>query len=134
MQPTNSTARGIDRKPTTRAVLLRRRSVLLTEQAQIDAELADLERDEADDDFTSLDLPSDTSRRAFRETCASGRVVGATKCGRVWRCSREAWFAARRSTPAAPLRLAAPVALSEAEAAERDLQAAGLRVTNRRSA
>lgn len=134
-QHDNSTPRGIDRKPATRAALLRRRSTLLLEQAQIDAQLAELESDnDVADDFTRANLPRDTSARVFRETCARGLVAGATKDGRSWRCSREAWFAARRSTPAPRLRLAAPVALSEAEAAERDLSAAGLRATTRRSA
>lgn len=126
----DSTPRGADRKPT-RAALLRRRSTLLLEAAEIDAQLAELETDVGADDFSRVDLPPRTSARVFREVCASGRVAGATKDGRSWRCSRDAWFAARRTTPAPRLRLAEHLPLSEAEAAQRDLEAAGLRSTRR---
>jgi hypothetical protein len=96
---------------------------------RIAAELA--KRTDSAATFTSTELPPRVTRRAFREACKAGRVE-AWREGRGWACTREAWFAARRSTPAPALRLAAPLPpSSEAEAAARDLEAAGLRATRR---
>jgi hypothetical protein len=77
-------------------------------------------------DFTSLALPSGVSRRAFRETCASGRVVGAHRDGKVWRCSKSAWLAARSR---APLPRLAPSPTNEDEAIAERALAAVLRPT-----
>lgn len=57
--------------------------------------LADLGGVQPADVYTSLDLPRNVSRRAFREACRSGRVTGAHREGRVWVCLRREWHAAR---------------------------------------
>ncbi len=87
---------------------------------------ASLEASDQGDDFTSLALPSGVSRRAFRDTCASGRVVGAHRDGKVWRCSKSAWLAARSK---APLPRPAPSPPNEDEAIAERALAAALRPT-----
>ena len=86
---------------------------------------AELARRGTSDEYTSNELPTGVSRRAFRLRCAAGIVVGSSKEGHVWRCSRTAWHAsfggakkARKVTP-------------EPEDANIDamLLASGLRVT-----
>jgi hypothetical protein len=78
------------------------------------------------DDFSSSYLPPMTSRRVFHEKCRAGLVAGATKTGRVWRCSRESWFQARART-AAPR----PHVLTQTDEARADelIERAGFRFT-----
>jgi hypothetical protein len=45
--------------------------------------------------YTTKASPPDCSRRTFNETCRTGAVEGATKLGRVWQCSHDAWQRAR---------------------------------------
>lgn len=52
--------------------------------------------------YTSEDRPHRVSRRAFRERCRAGVVVGARREGKLWICSREAWHASRASAPSNP--------------------------------
>lgn len=48
------------------------------------------------DVLTSRDLPADCpSPTRFNRVLASGEVAGATKVGRQWQCTPEAWRAAR---------------------------------------
>ena len=90
------------------------------------------------DDYTSLAPAPRTTPRVHNEACRSGRVAGATKVGRVWRCTRSAWLAARSTPARVPAPLAALVAiaptLSEQELASIDLETSRLRATTRRSA
>lgn len=45
-------------------------------------------------EVSSVRLPPDAkSTDAFNRACRTGRVVGATKRGRIWTCSRSAWDA-----------------------------------------
>ena len=69
---------------------------------RVDARLR--ERGVTGDEYSSDNRPGSTSLRTFNETCRSGAVAGATKEGRLWRCGRLSWHAARgrRPTPAAP--------------------------------
>jgi hypothetical protein len=59
-------------------------------------------------DFTSDALPpSIRTRKAFAQICSSGLIAGAVQDGPrgPWRCSRDAWHAARSRRPATTLRL-----------------------------
>lgn len=131
MRPSKNTPPPIERKDAD-AVL---EALVAMLAPRVAAELAKLH--DAGAEYSSLELPPRTTRRVFRETCASGRVDGATKDGKAWRCSREAWFAGRRREPIAPLRVvgnpAPRVVTSEDELAAQDLEAAGLRPTRRRA-
>lgn len=96
-----------------RGALLLRRAELLEEQARIDRELAQLEMTSADE-YSSLLLPPDARNAdAFHRACRSGRVIGASKRGRVWICSRAAWES--RSAAPAP-RIASRPALAPVDA------------------
>lgn len=71
----------------------------------IEATIRQIVRDElaralgsTSDDYSSINLPRGVSRRSFRERCASGRVDGARREGRIWTCSRSAWHASRSTT------------------------------------
>lgn len=122
-----------------RAALLRRRADLLEEQARVDRELADIESHATTGDTcSSVNLPADLAalkdgRRVFRQECASGRVDGASKAGKVWTCSHEAWRIARSrpSTPRVVRGLG--VAMNDAAIAAAAVARAGLRHTRRAS-
>lgn len=74
-------------------MLLLRRAELAEEAARIDRALAELETDHVSG-YSTYRLPTDAKNQgAFNRACRDGRVVGATKLGRVWVCSVEAWEA-----------------------------------------
>ncbi len=109
-----------------RAGLLLLRAALFREVAAIDSDLATLEGVDVSDSYTSHALPPGVSRRTFRQLCRSGHVHGARREGKVWRCSRDAWTAARAKAPPPTATLAA----NDDEAiVRRALDAAGLRAT-----
>ncbi len=112
-----------------RATLLRRLAALRTEEAALLLELADLDlMTEPADTYSSVDLPRHATRRTFCESCASGRVVGAVKIGRIWTCPREAWHALRAHKPKpAPMRVVD--SLDPETLAQRAFDAAGFRAT-----
>lgn len=101
---------------TTRASLLLRRAELAEEQARIDRQLAELELEPSEhDEYSTLRLPVDAkSADAFNRACRAGRVAGATKRGRVWKCTRAAWDGrAKAPSPLAPSNDVAPDVLAE---------------------
>jgi hypothetical protein len=70
--------------------------------------LRELRGSHGDDEYTSTNLPSSIrTAKSFARICKSGVIVGATQDGPrgPWRCSREAWHAARSRRPAPALRL-----------------------------
>jgi len=74
--------------------------------ARVERKLAALGLIHAAAVYTSDDLPPDCkSSRIFAFVCRSGRVAGAERIGRQWRCTREAWIAARRRPAKARLSL-----------------------------
>lgn len=74
--------------------------------------------------FSSDAPPPGVSRRAFRMRCSSGVVADARKVGKVWTCSRAAWFA-KSVKPVAKV-----AAVNDDDAlADQFLNAAGLRAT-----
>jgi hypothetical protein len=78
--------------------------------ARVDARLAQL--GVAVDEYTSGRLPRGMTRRTFNEWCRSGKVDGASRDGREWRCIAAAWRAARAA--AAPTRESQQVAANDA--------------------
>lgn len=80
------------------------------------------------DQYTSTSPPPRTTRRRFREVCASGIVEGARKEGMSWACSRTAWHQARsrRSEPRPPV--VAAIDASMTAQVDRLLARAGLRI------
>jgi len=46
-------------------------------------------------EYSTDALPIGVTRRTFASWCRSGRVPGARRDGRGWRCSRSAWRSAR---------------------------------------
>jgi hypothetical protein len=105
-----------------RAPLFQHIAELHRELAAAYDKAASIEATDQGEEFTSLALPSGVSRRAFRDTCASGRVLGAHRDGKVWRCSKSAWLAARTKAPAK--RPTAPATNPDEAIAERALAAA----------
>jgi hypothetical protein len=91
--------------------------------------VVDVVRDEAahpTGDYATTNLPRGVSRRTFHAVCRSGRVHGAVREGRRWRCSRAAWHSARTTRASA----------DDADIAERallgsDSQVVQLRATRR---
>jgi hypothetical protein len=67
--------------------------------------LRELHGERRADEYTTANLPQRTSVRTFHEVCRSGTIAGATKTGRTWSCTREAWATARSRQPAPTLRL-----------------------------
>ena len=87
--------------------------------------------------YTSLELPPHVTRRRFAEVCRSGRVLGATRDGDIWTCTRSAWDTARRratqATQAPPATPSAGASSTDKTAvADRLLERAGLRVVGSR--
>lgn len=81
---------------------------VLRDLAALVCELADIaERNTTSDEmFDSQALPPELrrlkiGRRIFAETCRSGRVSGAKRTGKIWSCSRTAWYEARSNEAAA---------------------------------
>lgn len=71
-------------------------------------------------------LPLHTSARTFNAKCRSGRVAGAVKVNRVWRCTKRAWFDACATKPSvrkAPI----DAPRSDVEEADAFLRSAGFR-------
>lgn len=62
---------------------------------RVERRLAELGVTVAAPEYTSNSLPADVSRRTFGSWCRSGRVEGAQREGKGWRCSRAAWAVAR---------------------------------------
>ena len=54
------------------------------------------------DVYSSATLPPGITSRTFGRWCRTGRVVGAVRDGAGWRCSAEAWRAARGAGPKRP--------------------------------
>ncbi len=79
-------------------------------------------------EFTTESPPPAISAKTFHAVCRSGIVLGATKDGRSWRCTREAWFAAR--TP--KVARSPGVEDDDAACADQFLADAGLRRTGGR--
>ena len=50
-------------------------------------------------EYTSECRPASVSRRAFNTACRSGKISGAMKDGKTWRCSRIAWNEGRTRVP-----------------------------------
>jgi hypothetical protein len=53
--------------------------------------------------YDSKTLPPGVGAKRFHEILRSGVVAGAVKEGRVWRCSRESWHAARSQRRSGPV-------------------------------
>lgn len=90
-------------------------------------------------EYCGSSLPPRTSRRAFLAACRGGKVAGATRDGRGWKCSAQAWAEFKSRMPVAPVRgAAARSAAASGHAANDDhadldglLGAAGMRPTRR---
>lgn len=130
MTPRQSTPRGASRNTTSRAALLRRRSTLLFEAAQIDAELAELETTGAPDTYSTevgCWPPGCRTARAARERIR--KVDGHEHVGSVWSVSVAEYRGAY--TRRAPLRVAQPETVDDDELAEKALRDSGMRSTRR---
>lgn len=104
-------------------------AALRQEEASVLLELAELETAPALT-YSSVALPRGVSRRAFRERCRAGLVLGAHREGRAWICSQDAWHSSlNRVVPA--LRVLVRSNDDDAAIAAAAIAAAGLRPTRR---
>jgi hypothetical protein len=76
-------------------------------------------------DYSSDVRPSGISRRAFNTACRSGKIAGAVRDGKIWRCSRAAWNEGRTR---APLKREIAKPMTDADRAQSFLKSAGLRL------
>lgn len=112
------------------AALLMQRAGALRLVADIDEALATKHaREQAEDRYTSLDLPKHTTLRTFREAVKASGL--GTKDGQVWSIAKSDWHALRRGrkvTQRDAVTEDAPIANDNA-AADSMLAAAGMRAT-----